>query len=69
MRISKHTQIRMEERKITNQHLIDCFNNGKLFKHRDGSRWCISDKKVFVVLSEDKQTIVTVFPTGGRKTM
>ena len=68
MRVTNHTKLRMQERGITQRHLVECIEHGKYVKHKDdASKKVILGKEIIMIVSEDYSVLITVFPTRGRK--
>lgn len=70
MRVTNHVAIRMEERKITQEHLVACIQHGKIVPHKtDADKKVILGHEVIMVINKDASALITVFPTKGRKSL
>ena len=68
MRVTKHTELRMKERGITVEHLVECIEHGKVVNHRtDADKKVILGHKIIMVTSKNMDVLITVFPTKGKK--
>ena len=64
MKISKHAQQRIEERNVDVNDLVAVLKDGiKMVNKHDSSKWTMkhSTKELYVVLTGDMSTVVTVF--------
>ena len=72
MRYTKHASVRIQERGITLNEVQDLIDNGKYLVNRhNADRWTLvhtdRTKKLSMVLTQDKSTVITIMYQGSNR--